>query len=165
MAKIIVYGNIDISTLYLKINDGKEIAVTGKHPTSFTIPTGTNHIFATTVTKIERAGNRFSDGGFLSTLSAAIQDGTNTTLSGELDFGENDVLLINVAQKGLKTVIYNKLVSADEANDYINMKEVVEYNTKKAGCGIKLLLWLLGLSLVAVLFIFFMVFFMAEIKP
>lgn len=165
MAKIIVYGDIDISTLYLKINDGKEIAVKGKHPISFTVPAGTNRVFATTVTKIERAGNRFSDGGFLSTLSAVIQDGTNTTLSGELDFGENDVLLINVGQKGLKTVIYNKLVSAAEVSDYIDMKKVVKYNAKKAGRKIKWLLLLLCLLFVVLLVTFLMVFFMAEVTP
>lgn len=133
MPKIIVYGDIDISALYLKINGGKEVAVTGKYPKSFTIPAGTNHIFATTVTKIERAANNLSDGGFVSTLTASVQNSTNTTLSGELDFGETDVLLIEVEQKGLKTVVYNKLLSAAEANDYIDMDKVVEYGTKEPG--------------------------------
>lgn len=133
MAKIIVYGDIDISALYLKINGGKEVAVTGKYPKSFTIPAGTNHIFATTVTKIERAANHLSDGGFVSTLTASVQDGTNTTLSGELDFGETDVLLLEVEQKGLKTNVYHKLVSAAEADDYVNMGAAVEYGAKEPG--------------------------------
>ncbi len=133
MAKIVVYGDIDISALYLKINGGKEITVTGKYPKTFTVAAGTNHIFATTVTKIERIGNNFSDGGFLSTVTASVQNSTNTTLSGELDFDENDVLLLEVKQKGLKTVIYNKLVSAAEADEYVNMNAAVEYGEKEPG--------------------------------
>ncbi len=161
MAKIIVFGDIDIFPLYLRINGGKEVAVSGKCPQSFTIPAGTNHVFATTVTKIERAANRFSDGGFMSTLTAAVQDGTNTTLSGELDFAENEVLLIEVKQKGLKTVVYNKLVSAEEANNYVNMYDVHECGTKKCGKKLK---WfgLIVLFLLVVLFYLFMRVFMMK---
>lgn len=133
MAKIIVYGDIDISALYIKIDGGKEIAVSGKYPKTFSIPAGNHHVFATTVTKLERAANNLSDGGFVSSLTASVQDSTNTTLSGELDFGETDVLLLEVEQKGLKTVVYNKLVSAAEANDYVNMDAAVEYGSKEPG--------------------------------
>ncbi len=133
MAQIIVYGDIDISALYLKIDGGREVAVTGKYPKSFYVSAGTHHIFATTVTKIERAANNLSDGGFVSTLTQSVQNGTNTTLSGELDFGDTDVLLLEVEQKGLKTVVYNKLVSAAEANDYVHMEQVVEYGSKEPG--------------------------------
>ena len=163
MAKIIVYGDINISALYLRINGGKEVTVTGKHPKSFTISAGTNHIFATTVTKLERASNRLSDGGFASKLTAAVQDSTNTTLGGELEFGEDDVLLIEVKQKGLKTVVYNKLVSAAEANDYVYMDEVVEYGTKKSGRWIKWLILVLGFFGL-LLFLAFMFVFMAEMN-
>ena len=131
MAKIIVYGDIDIFPLYIKIDGGKEVSVSGKYAKSFAVSVGTHHVFATTVTKFERVGNRFSDGGFLSNLSAAVQDSTNTTLSGEIDIGEDEILLIAVEQKGLKTNVYSKLVSADEANDYIESYKVVEYRTKK----------------------------------
>ena len=131
MAKIVVYGDIDIFPLYIKIDGGKEVAVSGKHAKSFTISAGTHRVFATTVTKIERVGNRFSDGGFLSNLSAVVQDSTNTTLSGEIDISEDEILLIAVEQKGLKTNVYSKLVSADEANNYIESYKVVEYRTKK----------------------------------
>lgn len=159
MAKIIVYGDINISALYLKINGGKEISVTGKYPQSFTIPAGTNHIFATTVSKLERAANKLSDGGFVSKLTASVQNSTNTTLSGELDFGEDDVLLIEVEQKGLKTVVYNKLVSAAEVNDYVYMDKVVEYGTKKPRKIIKWLALLFGV----LLFMLFMMILRAEV--
>ena len=131
MSKIILYGDIDIFPLYIKIDGGKEVAVSGKYAKSFTVSAGTHHVFATTVSKIERIGNRFSDGGFLSNLSAAVQDSTNTTLSGEIDIGEDEVLLIAVEQKGLKTNVYSKLVFANEANSYLEAYKVVEYRTKK----------------------------------
>lgn len=153
MAKIIVYGDINICALYLKINGGKEITVTGKHPISFTVPEGTNYIFATTVTKIERAANKLSDSGFVSKVTAFVQDSTNTTLSGELDFGENDVLLIEVVQKGLKTVVYNKLVSAEEANDYVHMDELVEYRQKNKWGTLLLIALLLVVLLVCFFFV------------
>ena len=133
MAKIIVYGDIDICPLYLKVNGGKEITVTGKCPKSITIPAGSNHVFATTVSKFERATNNLSGGGFVDAMAQSIQNSTNTTLSGELYFGETDILLIQVEQKGLKTVVYNKLVSAAEANDYLYMDQVVEYGSKEPG--------------------------------
>lgn len=159
MAKIIVYGDIDIFPLYIKIDGGKEVAVSGKYAKSFTIPAGTHHVFATTVTKIERVGNKFSDGGFLSNLSAAVQDSTNTTLSGEIDIGEDEVLLIAVEQKGLKTNVYSKLVSANEANGYIESYKVVEYRIKKTWKKV-----VLGtiLTLILLLFILFMWVFMAK---
>ena len=133
MAKIIVYGDIDISALYISIDGGKELTVSGKYPKSFTIPAGTHHIFATTVTKIERATNKFSDGGFVSTMTQSVQNSTNTTLSGELDFDDTDVLLLEVEQKGLKTLVYNKLVSEADADDYVYMDKVVEFGAKEPG--------------------------------
>ena len=157
MPKIIVFGDIDISTLYLKIDDGKEFAVKGKRPKSFTVSAGAHHIFATTVTKIERTANRFSDGGFVSNLTAAVQNSTNTTLSGELNFEEDDVLLIGVVQKGLKTVVYNKLVSATEVGEYVNLKTIEEFNTKKSGK--KIILWILALIVVALIYVFLRVYF------
>ena len=161
MAKIIVFGDIDISTLYLKIDDGKEVAVTGKHPKSFTIPAGVHRVFATTVTKIERTANRFSDGGFLSNLNAAVQNSTNTTISGELEFEEDDVLLIGVVQKGLKTVIHDKVVSAAEVSEYVDLKMIKEFDTKKSGKRIKRLLLFLSLLVIVMLFMLLMVFFIA----
>ncbi len=161
MAKIIVFGDIDISALYLKIDDEKEITVTGKHPQSFTVSAGARHIFATTVSKLERAANRFSDGGFASKLTAVVQNSTNTTLAGELDFGETDVLLIEVQQKGLKTVVNHKLVSENEVDEYINMREVVEYGAKKPRKMLKWLTWIL-LLILAVLALMFVWVLMAD---
>ena len=147
MAKIIVFGDIDISALYLKIDDEKEISVTGRHPQSFTVPAGAHHIFATTVSRLERVGNRFSDGGFVSKLTAAVQNGTNTTLDGEVEFDETDVLLMEVQQKGLKTVVNHKLVSENEVEEYIDACQVVEYGAKKPRKILKWLAWLLFLVL------------------
>lgn len=154
MPKIIVFGDIDISTLYLKIDDEKELAVRGKRPKTFTISAGTHHIFATTVTKLERTANRFSDGGFVSNLTAAVQNSTNTTLSGELNFEEDDVLLIGVEQKGLKTVVHNKLVSAAEVSEYVDLKTIEEFNTKKSGKKI-----IIGLALIFGVFLFMLFMF------
>lgn len=154
MAKIIVFGDIDISALYLRINGEKEIAVTGKHPQSFTVPAGVNHIFATTVSKLERVGNALSDGGFASKLTAAVQNSTNTTIGGEVEFDETDVLLIEVIQKGLKTVVNHKLVCEKEVDEYINMGEVVEYGTKKPRKMLKWLAWILFLILAVLVLLF-----------
>ena len=165
MARIIVFGDIDFNTLYLKINDEKELSVSGKHPKSFTVPAGTNHIFATTVTKLERVGNRFSDGGFVSTVNSVVQNATNTTISGEIDFGEDDVLLIQVEQRGLKTVVYSKLVSAAEVKEYIDISAVEEDGTKKKGKKIIKALVVLGILLVALLFVAVLFVFMMKSGP
>lgn len=159
MAKIVVYGDIDIFPIYIRIDGGKEVAVSGKYAKSFTIPAGTHHIFATTVTKMERVANRFSDGSFVNNLVAAVQDGTNTTLSGEIDIGEDEVLLIAVEQKGLKTNVYSKLVSADEADDYLHMYKVVEHRTKKLW---KKIIIALALAFGVLLFLLFIWVFMSE---
>lgn len=152
MPKIIVFGDIDISALYLKIDDEKELAVRGKRPKSFTIPAGTHSIFATTVTKLERTANRFSDGGFVSNLTAAVQNSTNTTLSGELNFEEDDVLLIEVEQKGLKTLVHNKLVSEAEVGEYLELKAIEEFNKKKSGGKI-----IIGLALILGILLFMLI--------
>lgn len=133
MSKIIIYGDIDISPLYISIDGGKEITISGKYPRSLTVSAGAHKIFATTVSKFERAANNLSDGGFVDTLAQSMQNSTNTTLSGELEFGSTDVLLIEVEQKGMKTNVYNKLVSAAEADNYIHMEQVIEYGEKEPG--------------------------------
>lgn len=133
MAKIIVYGDIDISALYLSIDGSKEITVSGKYPRSFPLSAGTHEIAATTVSKIERATQGWGGGGFLDAATAALQEGTNTTIGGVLDFADDDVLLIEVEQKGLKTNVYNKKVSAAEADEYVNMSAAVAYGEKEPG--------------------------------
>lgn len=165
MAKIIVFGDIDISALYLRVNDEKEITVAGKHPLSFTVPAGTNHIFATTVSKLERVGNSLSDSGFASKLTAVVQNSTNTTIGGEVEFEENDVLLIEVMQKGLKTVVNHKLVCEKEVDEYINMGEVVDYGTKKPRKIFKWLAWILFLILAVVALMFIWVLMVESGSP
>ena len=133
MASIIIFGDIDISPLYISVDGGKEMTVSGKYPRRITVAAGQHKIFATTVTKMERVASGFSSGDFLDTVSGAISNSTNTTLEGELDFDSNDVLLIEVEQKGMKTLVHNKLVSASEANDYIHMENVIDYGDKEPG--------------------------------
>ena len=108
MAKIIVFGDIDIAPLYISIDGCTEITVSGKHPVSFTLAAGSHEIAATTVSKIERITQGWGGSGFLSAATAALQSSTNTTVGGVLDFAEDDVLLIEVEQKVLKTMVYNK---------------------------------------------------------
>ncbi len=133
MAKIIVYGDIDIAALYLSIDGCKEITVSGKYPRSFPLSAGTHEIAATTVSKIERATQGWGGGGFLNAAAAALQEGTNTTIGGVLDFADDDVLLIQVQQKGFKTLVYNKKVSAAEAEQYVNVAAAVAYGAKEPG--------------------------------
>ena len=133
MAKIVIFGDIDISALYISVDGGKEITISGKYPRSLHISGGTHRIFATTVSKFERVASNLGDGGFLDTIGQMAQDSTNTTLSGTLEFGDTDVLLIEVEQKGMKTLVYNKLVSASEAKEYVHMDQVIEYGEKEPG--------------------------------
>lgn len=133
MAKIVIFGDIDICSCYVKVDGGRELTISGKYPRSISVSSGKHSIWATTVSKLERATSGFGDGGFLDTLSTAMTNSTNTALSGELDFDANDVLLIQVKQEGLKSKLYNKLVSADEANEYVEMSEVIDVNDKEPG--------------------------------
>ena len=43
------------------------------------------------------------------------------------------MLLIEVEQKGMKTLVHNKLVSAAEADNYVHMDQVLEYGEKEPG--------------------------------
>ena len=149
MAKIVVFGDIDIASLYLSIDGCKEITVSGKHPISFPLTAGLHEIAATTVSKIERITQGWGGGGFLSAATATLQSATNTTVGGVLEFEEDDVLLIEVEQKGLKTKVYNKMLSAEEAKQVVEVNSAVPYKKKKPGK------WLILLAiLVAILGIF-----------
>ena len=160
MAKIIVFGDIDIASLYMSIDGCKEITVSGKHPVSFPLATGSHEIAATTITKIERVTQGWGGSGFLSAATAALQNGTNTTIGGVLNFAEDDVLLIEVEQRGFKTNVYNKMVSEAEAAQYVNVNTAITYSGKKRGKFLKVLGILFGLifgvMLLMVLFIFMM---------
>ena len=162
MAKIIVFGDIDVFPLYLKIDGGKEITVSGKHPQIFHLVAGSHEIAATTVSKIERMTQGWGGGGFLSAATAALQNATNTTIGGVLDFAEDDVLLIKVEIKGFKSKVYNKMVSEAEVAQYLDINTAVTYRGRKSK-KIKRLVWLL-LFLFFVLAFMFLWVFMAEVN-
>ena len=162
MAKIVVYGDIDIAPLYISIDGCKEITVSGKHPQSFPLAAGSHEIAATTISKIERITKDLGAGGskFLDVATTLMQDGTNTTIGGVLDFAEDDVLLIEVEQKGFKTKVYNKMVSAEEAAQYVDVNAVVTYGGSKPRKKLKWLALLLGFIFAVFVFLFLSIFMM-----
>lgn len=166
MAKIIVFGDIDISSLYISIDDCKEITVSGKRPVSFPLAGGSHKIFATTVSKLERITKDMGAGGsnFLNVATSVLQNSTNTTIEGALVFEEDDVLLIKVEQKGFKTNVYNKMVSASEAAQFVDVNTAVTYDGRKSKKKFKWLVWLLLFPLVVLALMFLWVF-MAEMHP
>ncbi len=162
MAKIVVFGDIDIASLYISIDGCKEITVSGKHPQSFPLATGSHEISATTISKIERMTKDFGAGGskFLDVATTALQNSTNTTIGGVLDFAEDDVLLIKVEQRGFKTNVYNKMVSEAEAAQYVDVNTAVTYGGRKRGKKFKWLAWLLLVLFGVLAFLFLWVFMM-----
>ena len=145
MAKIIIYGDIDINPLYISIDGNKELTVSGKYPRCISVSTGTHHIDATTVSKFERATAGVGGGGLLGDAANAITNSTNTSIAGSVNFDNDDVLLIQVKIKGVKTNVYNKVVSLSEANDYVDMAAVLEYGEKAPGEKNKWVVFLLCL--------------------
>ena len=133
LSKIIVFGDVDITPLYISIDGSKELTVSGKYPRCITVSTGTHQIAATTLSKIERVTQGWGDGGFLDSAAIALQNSTNTTIGGEIEFETDDVLLIQVEQKGMKTNVYNKVVYVNEAADYVNMDAVIAFGEKEPG--------------------------------
>ncbi len=133
MAKIVVYGDIDISPAYVAVNGGKEITISGKRPISITVPAGKTSVFATTLSKFQRSTMSFSGGGVMGALADGLTASTNDYLEGDVDLESNEYLLIQVAQKGLKTVLYNKVVPAHAANDYVEVSEILEWDAKVPG--------------------------------
>lgn len=57
----------------------------------------------------------------------------NTSLSGQINFDEDDVLLLQVKQKFSKAEIYNKVVSSAEANNYVEVNLVLDYKERAPG--------------------------------
>ncbi len=165
MAKIVVFGDINIASLYISIDGCKEITVSGKRPVSFTLAAGSHNIFATTISKIERITKDMGAGGskFLDVATTVLQDSTNTTIDGVLDFAEDDVLLIKVEQKGFKTNVYNKMLPEKEAIQYVDVKSAVAYNGSKRRKKFKWLAWLL-IFLFVVLAVMFLWFFMLKVE-
>lgn len=132
MAKVIVYGDVDICPVYISVNGQKEVRVYGKYPQSISVPSGNVSVFATTQTKVERMTAGASD-DFLGTLGNMISSAGNTTISGTVTVGDDEVLLIQVEQKGLKSKLYNAVVTRREANDYVSMESVTDINDKEPG--------------------------------
>lgn len=161
MAKILVFGDIDIAPLYLSIDGCKEITVSGKYPQSFPLEAGSHDLAATTVSKLERMTEGWGGSGVLSAATAALQNGTNTTLGGTLTFAEEDVLLIQVEQKGFKTQVYNKMVPAAEVSRYVDENLAVTYGDKKSRKKGRWL-WLIPALLLAALLILFLWVFMTK---
>ena len=133
MARIIIYGDSDICPLYIRLDGGKEIKVSSKCPRSITVSAGEHAIFATTVSKAERIADGFSGDDFLSTASQALTKGTNTTLNGVVEIGRDEVLLLEVEQKGLKSLVHNAVMSESKANDYVYMDRVIDIDAKEPG--------------------------------
>jgi len=161
MARIVVFGDIDIAPLYISIDGCKEISILSKCPQSFPLEAGSHEIAATTVSKLERITQGWGGSGFLSAATAAVQNSTNTTIGGMLDFAEDDVLLIEVEQKGLKTNVYHKMVSEAEAAQYVQVNTAVTYGSKPRK-KFRWLAALLGVILGVLLIMFLLVFFMSS---
>lgn len=133
MAKIVVFGDINFSAVYVKIDGGKEITISGKYPRSITVTPGNHRIEVTTLSKAERASLKLNDGSAFSTAAAASIVNSGSSISGTLSFDSDDVLLIQTELKGTKTKLYNKLVSSKEANDYVDMSKVVDFAERAPG--------------------------------
>lgn len=128
MAKIIIFGDIDINPLYISVDGSKEMTISGKWPRCINVGVGTHQIIATTVPKLERATSGSSK--VLDKLTAI----TNTDLAGEVDFGSEDVLLIQVKVKmGVKVSVSSKVVNIREAGNYIQMDDVLDYGERAPG--------------------------------
>ncbi len=126
MAKIIIYGDINLFSAYISVDGSKEITVSGSYPRYINLPAGNHYIEATTMNKLERLTQ--GAGGFGDALLAA----GNSSISGELYFEENDILLIELELKGASTKLYNKMVSSEsEADEYVNVSDAIPVGVKE----------------------------------
>lgn len=132
MAKIIVFGHIDSTPLYLRIDNGRELVVAGKWPRSFNVSVGVHRIKATTMSRLERA-TLPTDGGFFSTLSAARAIDSNAFIAGVVDLGADDVLLLEVKQTVTKAKVSDQVVRIQEASGYVDMDTVVDWHELAPG--------------------------------
>lgn len=156
MAKVVVFGDIDIASLYISIDGDKEVTVSGKYPRSFTLTAGAHHIAATTVSKIERMTHGWGNGGFLEAATEAMQNSTNTTFGGEVVFAEDDVLLLKVEQRGFKTEVYSKLLPKAEAEQYIDVDTALDFSAKPPKKWFLKVLLALGVLLGAMVVLLFL---------
>ncbi len=126
MAKILIYGDIDSFPVYIKVDGGKEMTVGSRFPRYIRLSAGKHYIEATTLNKLERATQGASG------LGDVLLAGSNSTINGELDFDENDVLLIQLELKGASTKLYNQMVSSEvEADKYVNVSAALPVGAKE----------------------------------
>lgn len=124
MAKIIIFGDIDICPLYISVDGRRERLVSGKWPRYMDVESGRHQILATTQTKFAR---KTDNGDLGSRLDAAA----NTSLRGEVALDNNDALLFQVKQKGIKSVVDHKIMDLSEAGNYVDMNALREVGAKK----------------------------------
>lgn len=119
MAKIIIYGDIDITPLFISVDGAKEKGISGKWGRYIDVMPGKHYVTATTVPKTQRtsSGSRIIDG---------MTDATNTSLSGEIMLDDDDAFLLQVKQKLAKSEVYHKVMSLAEAGQYVDMNSLYE---------------------------------------
>lgn len=132
MAKIIVFGDIDITPLYLTLDDYREMTIAGKWPICLNVAAGWHNIAATTVTKFQRRV-RTPSTDFFSWAANAMTDGMNTSIAGQIAMEDDEILLIQVKNSLTKSHVYNQLVPASEAERYVDMDTVVNYGERAPG--------------------------------
>ena len=54
MPKIVVFGDIRLIYLYLRVDDSREMTFSGKSPRFLDVPAGVHRVYATTATKVQR---------------------------------------------------------------------------------------------------------------
>lgn len=132
MPRIIVFGDIDISPLYLTLDGYREITLAGKWPLCLYVRAGYHNIAATTITKFQRRLNPSND-NVMGWIANAMTNGTNSSIAGRIELEENEILLIQVKQSFTKPYIYNRVVSESEAERFLDMDSVVNYGERAPG--------------------------------
>lgn len=132
MAKIIVFGDIDISPLYLTLDNYREITLAGKWPLCLHVGAGYHGIAATTISGFQRRLNPSNDNA-MGWVANTITNGTNSSIAGRIKLEEDEILLIQVKQSLSKPHIYNRVVSESEAERFVDMDSVVNYGERAPG--------------------------------
>lgn len=122
MAKIIIFGDIDVAPLRISVDGSKVITVSGKWPRYIYVSAGRHNIRATTETKFES-----------STLGGTwFANAYNTCIGGEIDLDDDEVLLIQT-KMGIKSKIFNKVVKVSEAGEFVDMENLYAYGERAPG--------------------------------
>ncbi len=132
MARIIVFGDIDVSPLYLTLDDYREITLAGKWPLCLYVEAGYHNIAATTITKFQR-NVKTSNDSFLGWAANAMTNGMNSSIAGRIELEDDEILLIQVKNSLTKSYIYNRMVSESEAERFLDMDSVVNYGERAPG--------------------------------